>query len=245
MTDTISRSRQSVVEVRRFYLGLGILLAVLATIGFWPQYFRPLITGGLETDGVIHVHAAVFIGWLLLFIFQCFLVATGNIGLHRRIGNFGLLYGCLVIVVGLTTAIVRFASGLEQGGIEAVENSAIFPLTDMVLFSGFFGAAAFYRKKPELHKRLMIVTASSILIPSTARFASAIGLEGVVWHAVSLTLWLSPVLVAMAYDYVRYRMIHAVYILGALIIAISSFRGPLGYTNIWVSFTHWLASVVS
>jgi len=245
MTDINTTSRQSIVEIRRFYLGLSFLLAILATIGFWPQYFRPLLTGSVEKDTVIHLHATVYIGWLALFIFQCFLVAVGNIRLHRRVGNLGLIYGCGVVVVGLSTTVVRFAARLEESGIEQVQHTALFPFTDMVLFSAFFGAAAYYRKKPELHKRLMIVAASTILIASTGRFTLAIGAEGALFHIVNLSLWLSPILLAVGYDIFRHRTIHSIYLIGGGIIAISNFRDPLRYTDTWVSFTHWLASALT
>lgn len=232
-------------EVRRFYLGLSILLAVLATIGFWPLYFRPLLTGGVDKEAVIHFHVTVYVGWLALFIFQCVLVASGKIPLHRKVGKFGLIYDCGLIVVGLITTVARFATRLEEGGLEQVEHTAIFPFVDMVLFSAFFGAAAYYRKRPELHKRLMIVAASSILIASTGRFTAAMGLDGVLFHVVNLALWLSPILLAMAYDFIKQQMIHPVYLTGGIIIAISNFRGPLRFTGTWTRFTHWLASVLT
>lgn len=245
MANAITHSRQSLIEVRRFYLGLNILLAVLATIGFWPQYFRPLLTGSVEKDTIIHIHVTVYVGWLALFIFQCFLVAAGKIALHRRVGKFGLIYGCGVVIVGIVTAVIRFAVRLEESGIEQVQHTAIFPFTDMVLFSAFFGAAAYYRKRPELHKRLMVVSASSILIASTGRFTGALGVDGALFHLVNLMLWLSPVLLAMGYDIVRHQTIHAVYLIGGGVIAISNFRGPLRFTDTWTSFTHWLASVLT
>jgi hypothetical protein len=129
--------------------------------------------------------------------------------------------------------------------MEAVQHTALAPLTDMVVFSAFFGAAAWYRKQPELHKRLMIVAASTILVPSLARMTATFGFEPAVRHAVLLALWLAPILLAMGYDFSRRRIIHPVYVIGAVAIAITSFRMPLQYTDAWVSFTHWLASVVS
>jgi hypothetical protein len=240
-----THSKPSLIEIRRFYLGLSFLLAILATIGFWPQYFQPLLTGSVEKNSVIHLHATVYVGWLALFICQCFLVAVGNIKLHRRVGNFGLVYGCGVVIVGLSTTIVQFAANLEENGIAQVQHTGLFPITDMILFSAFFGAAAYYRKNPELHKRLMIVAASTILIASTGRFTLALGAEGAAFHLVNLSLWLSPILLAMGYDIVRYRIVHPVYVIGGGIIAISNFRDPLRYTDTWVSFTHWLASTLS
>jgi hypothetical protein len=245
VANSFSHTKQSLAEVRRFYLALGFLLAVLATIGFWPIYFRPLLAGGVDKQAVIHWHAAVYVGWLALFIVQCLLVATGKIALHRKLGNFGLVYGCGVVIVGIVTTVVRFATKLEEGGIEQVKHTGIFPFTDMILFSAFFGAAAYYRKKPELHKRLMVVAASSILIASTARFTSRLGVAGVEFHIINLMLWLAPVLLAMAYDFARYKAVHAVYLIGAAVITISSFRGPLQFTDAWVNFTHWLASLLA
>jgi hypothetical protein len=232
------------LELRRFYLGLGILLAVLATIGFWPRYFGPLLSGGIDREPVIHVHAAVYVGWLALFVLQCVLVAAGKIALHRQVGKFGIVYGCVIVVVGLATTVARFATRLAEGGIEAVQNTAIFPLTDMLLFSGFFAAAVYYRSNPDVHRRLMVVAASTILVASTARFTGGLGYEGTPFHAINLALWLSPILIAMAYDFARHRKIHAAYVVGGAAIALSSFRGPLQYTDTWMHFTHWLASVL-
>ncbi len=245
MTKAVAGARQSLTEIRRFYFGLSVLLAILATIGFWPLYFRPLLTGTVEADAVIHIHATVYVGWLALFIFQCGLIATGNIRLHRRIGNFGFVYGCGVILVGLATTIVRFSTKLSEGGIEAVQNTALAPMTDMLLFSAFFGAAAYNRNRPELHKRLMIVAASSILIASIARFVGNFELEPAMRHTARLILWLSPILLAMGFDFYSRRIIHPVYMIGAVAITLFNFRIPLQYTDTWMRFTHWLASVIS
>ena len=245
MTNAVAGARQSLTEIRRFYFGLSVLLAILATIGFWPRYFQPLLTGTVAAEVVIHIHATVYVGWLALFIVQCGLVATGNIRLHRRIGNFGLVYGCVVILVGWATTIARFATKLSEGGIEAVQNTALSPMTDMLLFAAFFGAAAYKRDRPELHKRLMIVAASSLLIASIARFVGSFELEPVLRHAARLILWLSPILLAMGFDFYSRRIIHPVYVVGAVAIALFNFRVPLQYTDTWMRFTHWLASVIS
>jgi hypothetical protein len=91
----------------------------------------------------------------------------------------------------------------------------------------------------------MIVAASTILIASTGRFTIAMGAEGALFHFVNLILWLSPILLAMGYDIVRNRTVHAVYLIGGGVIAISNFRDPLRFTDTWVSFTHWLASTLT
>jgi hypothetical protein len=55
------------VAVRRpAYIGLSVLMAIIAIVGFWPRYFGPLVRGTLVQPLLIHVHAAVFTGWLVV-----------------------------------------------------------------------------------------------------------------------------------------------------------------------------------
>ena len=244
MPEAIAIPRASLIELRRFYLVLSVLLAVLSTIGFWSGYFGPLMTGEVDSPTIIHIHSTVFVGWLALFIAQCAFVASGNIALHRKVGNFGLLWGVVVILTGLATSVVRFAQKLEAGGIEAVEHTLVFPLFDMLLFGVFFGLAARHRFNPELHKRFMIVAASSMLVASVARLISNYVDGNPATHLFTLVLWLSPVLLAMGYEYWRQRLLHPVYLAGGAVILISAYRGPIGETDTWLTFTHWLASVV-
>ncbi len=244
MSDAINPSNYSLVELRRFYLALSLLLAVLATIGFWPLYFGPFLAGKVNTDLVIHVHVSVYVGWLALFIAQCALVAFGHVALHRKIGKFGLVWGFVVIVVGLTTTFVRFADRLSEGGIERAENFGVWPVIDMVLFAAFFGAAAVHRRRPENHKRLMIVAATSILVASLGRF-TGFDPDSAASHTILLVLWLSPVLLAMAYDYFRQGIVHPVFVVGIVVLAASSFRDPIRFSDSWINFTHWLAAVIT
>lgn len=244
MSNAINPSNYALVELRRFYLALSLLLAVLATIGFWPLYFGPFLAGKVNTDLVIHVHVSVYVGWLALFIAQCALVAFGHVALHRKIGKFGLVWGFIVIVVGLTTTFVRFVDRLSEGGIERAENFGVWPVIDMVVFASFLGAAAVHRRRPENHKRLMIVAATSILVASLGRFTS-FDPDSAASHTILLALWMSPILLAMAHDYFRQRIVHPVFVVGVLVLGASSFRDPIRFSDSWINFTHWLAAVIT
>jgi len=59
-------------------------MALIAVAGFWPSYLGPLFTGAFEHASVIHLHAAVYAGWLALFITQTSLVSGSRAVLHRR-----------------------------------------------------------------------------------------------------------------------------------------------------------------
>ena len=80
---------------KRVYVPIGLLMLAIAIVGFWPTYFSHLVNGSLDKVLVIHLHAAVFSGWLVLVIVQATLAGRGRIVLHRKIGKVGLAYGVL------------------------------------------------------------------------------------------------------------------------------------------------------
>ena len=72
-----------------FFTVLGLLLLVLAVAGFWPQYFSA-VTGRAPAASaqfwLIHLHAALFTLWLLLYISQAALIMTGRARVHLKMG---------------------------------------------------------------------------------------------------------------------------------------------------------------
>ena len=64
---------------RPFYIGVSLLMGLIAVVGFWPTYFGPLMRGTLAQPLLIHVHTAVFVGWLFLFLTQAVLAAVGHV----------------------------------------------------------------------------------------------------------------------------------------------------------------------
>jgi hypothetical protein len=99
---------------------------------------------------LIHIHATVFTGWLVLFLTQAILAATKHVTWHLRLGKIGIGYGALLVVVGLSTGVMR-SSRLPLGG--EAEDLLFAATADMVVFSSFFTAAIVYRRKPQVHKR--------------------------------------------------------------------------------------------
>ena len=83
--------RSPFAVTRRVYIGVGLLVALIAIVGFWPTYFAPLmLTGTVDTVPIIHFHATVYSGWVLLFIAQIVFSYTGRLPLHRKLGKIGI-----------------------------------------------------------------------------------------------------------------------------------------------------------
>ena len=105
-------------QVKVLDLGLGVLMALIAIVGFWPRYFGPLVFGTLVQPLLIHVHATVFSGWLVLFFLQAYFAATKRIRLHLAMGKAAIWYGVLLVVVGLALliALIQGAGWMSAQG---------------------------------------------------------------------------------------------------------------------------------
>ena len=215
------------------HVGLSLLAAAIVLAGFWPDYYGSLFRNlPVDRPVIIHAHAAIFTGWLALFTTQAFLAATGRIRAHLRLGRIGAWYGGVLIVVGVYTALVRSAA--QPGGEREV--LLLVTLLDMANFSAFFAAALWFRRTPQLHKRLMTAAAVSLAIASVGRMDFFPGPP--VGRFLRFLLWSTPVLIAMAHDARHIRRLHPVYVaaLGAFAFRIWSlpFIAP---TPLWAEFT--------
>jgi hypothetical protein len=234
--------RLPAAAIHRFYIGISVLIALIVAMGFWPSYFGPLVEGTVDAPRVIHVHAAVFSGWVALFATQVMLAATGQIALHKKLGTVGIWYGCAIIVVGVVTALSQFADRVEAGRIAEAQTRLLAPLSDMIVFPIFFAAAVYYRRRPEIHKRLMLVATTTLLVAAALRMSF---LGEPLPRPTRLLIWFSPILLGIAYDLVAKRMVHPAYVLGLAALYLLSMRGALVETDAWLAFSGWLATLVS
>ncbi len=220
---------------RRLYVGLALLAVAIAAVGFWPTYFGPLVAGTAAKTPIVHLHAAVYVGWLAIFVTQTVLAATGRIAAHMKLGRFAIGYGALVIVVGLLTAYARFALRVRAGEAAAAQAQLLGPLLDMLVFAPFFAAAIYYRRTPDLHKRLMIVATTSLLIAAVGRM-QFLGEPRIV---LVYLIWTAPILVAMAHDFWRQHRIHPVYVLGLVVILLEGpfGRRPASTSDLWLDMS--------
>jgi hypothetical protein len=161
--------------------------------------------------------------------------------LHVQLGRFGIGYGVLVIVVGLLVGFGMFVVRVRAGAAPEAIGRLFGPVIDMLVFAPLFAAAAFYRRRPELHKRLMILATTTLLVAAVGRMRTLLPtpvLQQLVWSA--------PILLAMAYDYVRHRIVHPVYAFGLVLLLLESqpVRMAVRTSEPWRNFGSWLAGIV-
>jgi hypothetical protein len=213
---------------RFFYIGVSLLITAIVLGGFGPSFYDMLVVG-TPRPWILHLHGAVYTGWLVLLINQAVLAARGRIALHRRVGSFGIAYGALVLVLGVVVSFVVPALHVTAGEwtMDRAAGFLIVPLGDMVLFGGFFGAAVAYRHRPEIHKRLVVLATVAVMFAAVGRlwFVDA--------TPVLLLVWYLPVVVAMGHDFITMRRVHPVYWIGAAVMAVAFARISFGQSELW------------
>ena len=159
---------------RAFYSAMALAAAASVFVGFYPTYYlRPRFQAtGLPL--YLHVHGAVFTGWIVLFIVQTTLVAAHRVDLHRRLGWAVAAWAALMVVVGSTAGILSMRRDFAAG--RQIEAMAFLttPLFSMAVFGGFVGAAVRYRRQSETHKRLMLLATIGLLDAAVARWPTPI-----------------------------------------------------------------------
>jgi hypothetical protein len=132
-----------VVPDRKFYIGMAIVMLFTALVGFSRTYFLGLISGhpttitGRVPNATVHLHALLFMSWLVLFIVQTNLVATHRVKVHRKLGYFGVALAAAMIVVGGRTAVEAARLGAVPPGAKPWNFIAI-PFGDITTFAIFF-----------------------------------------------------------------------------------------------------------
>lgn len=219
---------------RSLYTWVAVLIPIFVLIGFAPTYYLSGLFGGRTISGLVHLHGIVMTLWIVLFVVQVRLVAAHRVKLHRRLGVIGVFLAVLVIIVGTITAISAAAHGSGPG--PPLVFLAI-PLGDILVFTILAGISLYFRRRSDIHKRLMLLAALSILGAAIGRFPleffqTPLGYFGLIDICF---------IICLAYDKVKNRKLHPTFALGALlIIASQPLRLMLSGTEAWMQFASWL-----
>jgi len=230
------------INDRRLYLLAAIVTPLIVLAGFARTYYLKPFFGTPDLPGrIVHLHGIVMTAWVLLFIVQISLVATRRTRVHQRLGIAGGVLAALVVVVGVLTALYAAARGASPGPPALA--FLIVPLGDMLIFSVLIGLALYFRRKLQVHKRLMLLAAINLLTPAIARIPLSFIANGGPLAFFGLT---DLCLVAfVAYDTFKNRRLHPVFLWGSIfIIALQPLRLLLAGTDVWMNFAAGLVALV-
>lgn len=150
----------------RFFFITSLVMAAIVVAGF-----SLMIVTGRSSFGsppIVHAHAVVFMGWVVLYVAQNALVARGSIALHRRLGWIGAGWIVAMVVLG-TVVTVRL---VRLGHAPFFFPPALFLVLNPVsilTFAGLTTAAIVRRRQTEWHRRLHFSAMALLLGPAYGR----------------------------------------------------------------------------
>ncbi|WP_040309278.1 hypothetical protein [Asticcacaulis biprosthecium] len=123
---------------------------------------------GLHYPLIVHVHAAAYVGWMVLQTLQILLIRAGNNSLHKRLGSFGVLLLIFMLIVGPWAELDFERRTL--GTADAKTAFMVIAMAGVVMFGALASAGVLLRNTAEAHKRLMMLALISITTAGYGRW---------------------------------------------------------------------------
>jgi hypothetical protein len=230
-------------ESRGFYLWMAGAFLLIAFGGFTPTYWAKVAAGTFHAEPIIHIHGMLLFTWTCFFFFQTALVASGRTLDHRAWGLAGIsLFSIMMfsILVGEATVLKR-EEALGFG--DAARRFAAVTLCAWPLMAAIFTLAIVNIRKPQVHKRLMLLLMVGIMTPALARIFLTLfappGVGGPPPPFVSIPPGLVAdllLVVAIVHDWRTRGRPHPVYIYGGLVLVAEQVLAvPLAATAAWMN----------
>lgn len=207
-TAVVAPQRPALVRFldRYFYFSMSLLIAAVVVFGFSQTINQNLLHASPIPPFILTIHAIVFPGWVLFFILQSALIRSRNVKLHRALGWFGVALAVAIVVVGFLTARGMDRFLLTQPGAPfPMKSFMIIQLTDLALFAVPFALAIYWRKRPEYHRRLVLIASCSLTNAAFSRFPHM----PLVWSPAGVTFLIA---LGAARDFLVNRRVHKVYL---------------------------------
>lgn len=184
---------------------------------------------------MVHAHALLMSAWLTVFIAQTWLIAAGRLAWHRRLGVAAALLAGLVILSGAALTLLAFEREARAHVVSKFHCLLLIKLVNLALFAALVGGALALRDRSDVHKRLMLLAAVTLLAPAAARVARLFGRIPLL----QLLALYACIAGCLLVETVRHRRLHPVLGWGAVVV-IAAFQ--ISYfvvqTGAWMSFLH-------
>lgn len=230
--ERISTASQRKTRSSFFTTMTGLVLA-LVIAGFVPTlYLRPLFVVP-PIPAYLYAHGIILTTWFVWSFVQSLLIRAGQVKRHRQFGAVGAGFGAVVLAGGLMASLNAPSRAAAEGfdfsadaslfgiGVTGVTIAAFLAgvvfanLGSLVSFATLVASAVILRRRPQAHKRLMLLASISIIGPALARLSRLHGFGGEQGPFIPVVMW-GLVVVLAIYDLATRRRLHPSTALGAL-----------------------------
>jgi hypothetical protein len=238
-----------------FFVWMAFAALGICIVGFFPTYLMPVATATFSRPPLVHLHGLTMFAWMALFAGQTWLAATGRLGSHRRWGMLGIaLTTAAVVLLVATLAMDANYAETVMGPVAAARSraDALGFMAHGALFGVLVGAGVANVRRPDTHKRLMLLANVVALAPAIGRIVRIDALGVVDFFAMTprqglimgIGIFLaSEALVAAGIwqDWRTRGRPHPVYLAGGLVVLPGlMLLQPLGTASWWQGAMLWL-----
>ena len=226
------------VRDRRFFFLMAVAIAATVVAGFALQFAAGRST--IASPWWVHVHGLTFMGWLVLYLVQNWLVWRGELVRHLRLGRIATIYVGWMVLVGLSVNTLATITHRVPAFFE-LNVFLVMDWMTVLLFAGLTWAAIWLRGASDWHRRLMLCGAIEVMTPGLGRIIP-LPLLGTwmlwgVWAAQLLYIG-----AAVIYDLRTRGKIHHAYYWGFGTITLgTAVARPLAFTAPMLALTQYLA----
>jgi hypothetical protein len=242
-------------ESNYFFSTMSAVCVVVAFGAFAPTYWLQLPAGTFVGSPLLHVHGILFSAWTLLVLWQSVLAARGRLVHHRAWGLAGISLATAMVIIGVAVAVETLRVGLTAGYGDRARAFLVLPLSAITLFAGFFIGAITNIRRPETHKRLILLATISLLQAAMGRVFFALmtgggpGMRPGLGPPPPLSIGFYPslslevlIVAGIIYDWRTRGRPHPAWLYGATILAVVVIlRRPLAATSAWLAIAESLA----
>lgn len=230
-------------RARFFYPAVAGALLILMLLGFQQFYLQGKAAGGRELPppirSLIILHGLSMTGWVLLYLTESVLVATRRYRWHMLLGRVGAVLAVAIVLTGLKVGIesARFTPPEVRIWGRTPRQFMTIPVLSILVFGGFVAVGVAYRKRPGVHKPMMLLATLSAIPAAVSRIDALSNLyHGTVCETVFGPNFMTLVFAGLLPFVYRLltRTVDRVYLGGyAFLVTVSVFTYWVGTTGAW------------
>ena len=218
-----------------FFTIMGLVVLGTVFLGFARTYYLAPIYHTKVRSLLIHVHAALFSAWILLFNAQIWLIARKRTALHKRVGMIGAALVVCMIVLGVLAATDSLSRGFHPPDFPFdAETFYALPMFVLAAFAVLIVAALLQRSNGPSHKRLVLLATIALMNPAVNRWPFAFIHHN---HIATAVIVDGMALTVFAFDLWSRGRIHKATLKGGIfLIVLLHSAVPIGLTPLWHKF---------
>ena len=231
---------------RSFYTRFAVCAFLIVFAGFAHTYYLRFAFATKGLPLLLQAHGFLFTAWFVLLFVQARLVARHRVDLHRKLGLVGAMLAplCACVAIGVSFTAGRRAFLRDPTSVIHSQGAAAMDYGTSLMFLALVATALYLRRRPEYHKRIIVLATCSLLLPAIGRIplSDAVLFDAVgFWGLVAITE--VPPLTCILYDTIKHRRLHPAFGWGGAVL-LASFPAFLlfGASDSWRKSLTWLLS---